>query len=175
MTWGPFMTFDYQAARLTMVESQVRTSDVTDLHVQDAMRLAARESLVPADKQGLITDLFEKITLYDLKADAATARKRPDGRYDVTLRLTAAKAYADGVGKEMPAPMNETVNIGLFDEKPDEKGFGPRDVITYEKRPLHSGTQSITFVTARAPKFAGVDPYIELIQRNTEANIVAVK
>ena len=47
------MTFDYQAARLTMVESQVRTSDVTDLHVQDALRVAPRESLLPADKQGM--------------------------------------------------------------------------------------------------------------------------
>ncbi len=45
------MTFDYKAARLTMVESQVRTSDVTDLHVQDAMRLAARESLCAAGKK----------------------------------------------------------------------------------------------------------------------------
>ena len=47
------MTFDYQAARLTMVESQVRTSDVTDLHVQDAMRVVPRESVCPADKRGL--------------------------------------------------------------------------------------------------------------------------
>lgn len=47
------MTFDYQAARLTMVESQVRTSDVTDLPVQDAMRLAPRETLCPAGKGGL--------------------------------------------------------------------------------------------------------------------------
>lgn len=45
------MTFDYQAARLTMVESQVRTSDVTDLHVQDAMRVAPRETLCPPDKK----------------------------------------------------------------------------------------------------------------------------
>ena len=45
------MTFDYQAARLTMVESQVRTSDVTDLHVQDAMRVAPREDLCPAGKK----------------------------------------------------------------------------------------------------------------------------
>src|ERR1700748_3634674 len=45
------MTFDYQAARLTMVESQVRTSDVTDLNVQDAMRIAAREALCPAGKK----------------------------------------------------------------------------------------------------------------------------
>src|ERR1700761_3025683 len=47
------MTFDYQAARLTMVESQVRTSDVTDLHVQDAMRIAPREDLCPADKRAI--------------------------------------------------------------------------------------------------------------------------
>ena len=45
------MTFDYQAARLTMVESQVRTSDVTNLHVQDAMRIAPREALCPAGKK----------------------------------------------------------------------------------------------------------------------------
>ena len=44
------MSFDFEAARLTMVESQVRTSDVTDLRVQDAMRLAPRESLCPPDK-----------------------------------------------------------------------------------------------------------------------------
>src|SRR3954462_5679882 len=48
---GPFMTFDYQATRLTMVESQVRTSDVTDLCVQDAMRLAPRADLCPPGKK----------------------------------------------------------------------------------------------------------------------------
>ena len=47
------MTFDFQAARLTMVESQVRTSDVTDYLVQDAMRVAARETLVPAAKMAV--------------------------------------------------------------------------------------------------------------------------
>ncbi len=47
------MTFDYKAARLTMVESQVRTADVTDLHVQDAMRIAPRETLCPADKTAI--------------------------------------------------------------------------------------------------------------------------
>jgi protein-L-isoaspartate(D-aspartate) O-methyltransferase len=45
------MTFDYQAARLTMVESQVRTSDVTDLCVQDAMRVVPREALCPPGKK----------------------------------------------------------------------------------------------------------------------------
>jgi protein-L-isoaspartate(D-aspartate) O-methyltransferase len=45
-----FMTFDFRAARLTMVESQVRTADVTDLAITDAMRTVARESLCPPPK-----------------------------------------------------------------------------------------------------------------------------
>lgn len=47
------MTFNFEAARLTMVESQVRTSDVTDHLVQDAMRIAPRETLCPPSKRAV--------------------------------------------------------------------------------------------------------------------------
>lgn len=41
------MTFDFAAARQTMVESQVRVNDVTDLTIQTAMRQVARERHCP--------------------------------------------------------------------------------------------------------------------------------
>jgi protein-L-isoaspartate(D-aspartate) O-methyltransferase len=41
---------DLAAARLNMVESQVRTSDVTDVRIQDAMREIPRERFMPAGK-----------------------------------------------------------------------------------------------------------------------------
>ncbi|MDO9223989.1 MAG: protein-L-isoaspartate O-methyltransferase [Caulobacter sp.] len=44
------MSADFAAARLNMVESQVRPSDVTDLALVDAIRAVARETLLPADK-----------------------------------------------------------------------------------------------------------------------------
>ncbi len=44
------MSSDFAAARLNMVESQIRTADVTDLPLQDALRLVPRETLVPAGK-----------------------------------------------------------------------------------------------------------------------------
>ena len=44
------MASDFAAARLNMVESQVRTNDVTDVRLHDAMRAIPRESLVPADR-----------------------------------------------------------------------------------------------------------------------------
>ena len=44
------MTFDFAVARQTMVDSQVRVNDVTDLAIQSAMRRAPRESVCPMDK-----------------------------------------------------------------------------------------------------------------------------
>jgi len=41
---------DLAAARLNMVESQVRTNDVTDVRIQDAMRELPREDFTPAAK-----------------------------------------------------------------------------------------------------------------------------
>jgi protein-L-isoaspartate(D-aspartate) O-methyltransferase len=44
------MSADLAAARASMVESQVRTQDVTDLTLVDAIRATAREALVPSGK-----------------------------------------------------------------------------------------------------------------------------
>lgn len=43
------MSADFAAQRATMVESQVRVADVTDYAIQDAMRLVARERVLPAE------------------------------------------------------------------------------------------------------------------------------
>lgn len=44
---------DYAAARVNMVESQVRTNDVTDVRVQDVLRSVPRERFVPTAKRGI--------------------------------------------------------------------------------------------------------------------------
>jgi aminopeptidase N len=136
--------------------------------------MAAIRAEAPADKQVLITDLFEKITLYDLKTKTATVKKRPDGRFDVTLTVEARKMYADGKGKETTAPLNEAMDIGLFTAEPGTKGFKADNVLVYERRPIRSGVQTLTFTVAKAPKFAGVDPYNTVIDRNGDDNTVKV-
>jgi aminopeptidase N len=128
----------------------------------------------PADKQQLITDLFEKITLYDIKAVKAVAVQCPDGRYNLTLTLDAKKFYADGQGRETEAPMNETVDIGAFDLEPGQGAFTSKNVVAFQKTPIHSGTQTVTMVVSRLPKFAGVDPYNTMIDRNSEQNVTKV-
>jgi hypothetical protein len=126
----------------------------------------------PADKQQLITDLFEKITIYDLKARSMTVKRRPDGRYDVALTVSGQKFYANGRGKQAEAPLNETMDIGLFTAKPGVGTFDARDVVMMTKLPVRSGYQTLRFVTTRRPSFGGVDPYNTIIDRNSDDNIV---
>lgn len=47
------MTNDFGSARENMVQNQVRTNDVTDLDVQDAMRAVARERFCPPGREFL--------------------------------------------------------------------------------------------------------------------------
>ena len=143
---------------------------------QDLVDALREEAGSNAQAQELITDLFEKITLYDLKTKSASARKRADGRYDLTLNVDAKKIYADSKGKETEAPLSyEVFDIGAFDAKPEDKGFGAKDVIYFHGRPLISGTQTLTVIVDRLPKYAGLDPYNKRIDRNSDDNDVKVE
>jgi hypothetical protein len=141
----------------------------TSRELVDLFRAQARP-----DQQQLITDLFEKITLYDIKARSAKIARRADGKYDVTVTYEAHKTHADGQGRETRAPLDEVVEIGLFTLSPAQDRFAARDVVQVERRRVSEGRHSLTLVTDRPPTVAGIDPYSKLIDRNTDDNIVPV-
>lgn len=123
----------------------------------------------------LITDLFEKITLLDLKAEKARVTHRPDGKWEVAIDVQARKLYADGKGAETEAPLDEPVEIGVFTAEPGRDGFGADKVLLLERRPLKSGRQTLVAVVDREPVYAGIDPYNKRIDRNSEDNLVKVE
>lgn len=133
-----------------------------------------REEAKTPEQQALITDLFERITLFDLKVDRPTAVRRPDGRWDVTVPVEARKTYADGRGNERRAPLNEPMEIGLFTAEPGSGTFERRNVLLMELRPMRTGRQVLRFVTDRRPTHAGVDPYNFYIDRNSGDNVGSV-
>jgi aminopeptidase N len=124
---------------------------------------------------GLITDLLEKITLFDVKVTSAQASKRADGRYEVKIDVEARKLYADGTGKETEAPLDEPFEVGVFTVEPGKSGFNAASVLRFERQPLKSGRQTLTAVVDSEPKFAGVDPYNKRINRNSDENVSRVE
>lgn len=121
------------------------------------------------DQQALITDLFEKIVFYDNRVESVTAKKRADGKYDVTLDLHAAKRYADGTGKETAAALDDWIEVGVFargasGEEADEKA------LYLQRHRITSASPKLTVVVDALPYEAGFDPYNKLIDRVSSDN-----
>ena len=133
-----------------------------------------RQEAKTPEQQQLITDLFEKITLYDLKLTDATTVRDGDG-WTTTLTIGAAKAYASGKGTDTPARLDEAIEIGLFTGRPGIGPFSSKDVIVMQRSQLHDGSQRLVLHSRAKPTFAGVDPYNYYIDRNSDDNVRPVK
>jgi ABC-2 type transport system permease protein len=124
----------------------------------------------PAHQQ-LVTDLFEKITLYDVKVTDVKSKRRTDGRWDVTLEVEAHKLHADGKGKETEAPLDEVFDVGAFTVEPGREGYDKSSVLAVKRMRVHSGQQTLSLVTDKEPNYAGVDPFNKWIDRNSDDNV----
>jgi ABC-type transport system involved in multi-copper enzyme maturation permease subunit len=136
----------------------------------DGMRALARNP----EEAALVRDTLERITLYDFKAVHAQSRQLPGGQWQTVLTLRAAKAYADGKGRETPARLDQTVDIGLFSERPGKAAFGAANVLLRQRQRVTDGEQTLTLITRAKPAYAGIDPYNTFIDRNSDDNIVGV-
>jgi len=140
----------------------------------DLIALLREEAKSPED-QALITDLFERITLYDLKVGEPSAARRADGRWDVAVPIEARKFHADGRGEEKEAPLAEPIEIGLFAAPPGAARFSSKDAILVERHRVRSGRQVFRFVADRRPTDAAIDPDNLYIDRNVGDNVAPVK
>ena len=128
--------------------------------------LAEFRRVTPAAQHPLIVDLFETITLYDVRAVSASSKKLADGRFSVDVLVTAKKVRADGAGNETEVPFDGMADIGALD--------AAGNVLGIEKRVLKSGENRFTLTLAKDPAKAGIDPLGKLIDRDANDNVVAV-
>ena len=132
-----------------------------------------KEAKTPED-QALITDLFEKITIYDFKAKEAVTQQLPDLTYRTRITIEAGKFTADGKGNETPAKLAEAIEVGVFTERPGSGAFAKANVLSMKRYPIRAGKQVVEIVTKGKPSFAGIDPYNFYIDRDADDNLVPV-
>jgi ABC-2 type transport system permease protein len=113
------------------------------------------------EQQVLITDLFEKISFYDNRVEEAVAKKRSDGKYDVTLSLHADKIYSDGKGKETAGKLDDWIEVGVFAGEDDKD----QKVLYLKRHHITSKNPKLTLVVDQLPTQAGFDPSNKLIDR----------
>jgi ABC-2 type transport system permease protein len=147
----------------------------TSLQLVRELRAATPDSL-----RYLITDLFETITLYELRTDSAVVTDAPGqpGRFQVDLWVNARKQRADSGGRTMDIGMRDWMDVGVFAEvKGDSaKRYDRIGMPLYlRKHPVDSGAQRFSVTVDRKPTRAGIDPLHKLVDRFIMNNTVKIK
>jgi ABC-type transport system involved in multi-copper enzyme maturation permease subunit len=109
----------------------------------------------------LVDQWMRQIVLYDLRLDSIRTQHRPDGRWDVHLRIDAAKHRGDDTALTLEEPIEIAVE-------------GESGVLDSRKHSLKSGMNEIALIVAARPVGATVDPWITRIDRNPGDNTKAV-
>lgn len=134
--------------------------------------MAAWRSVLPVEQHGYLVDWFESITLYSVRCEDARLERTADGKYKVTIDVLAEKTKSDELGKELPVPMTEPVDIGVLGAK--------GRVLLMERHTIPvgadgNGKATFTLTVDEKPERAGIDPLHKLIDRVPDDNTRPVK
>ena len=124
---------------------------------------AELRAVTPDSLRPLLSDLFEHITIWDVKTDSVKAESIEGGAYRVTLFVEASKARADSIGNQTRVAMDDLVEIGVFAGEPVKQS--PGEAIYLKQHRIRSGQQAIVVTVPGKPARAGIDPYRKLMEK----------
>lgn len=124
-------------------------------------------AVAPDSLKYLITDSFDKMVFYDNKIVTATTSKLNTGKYLTKITVDCKKLSADGLGKETTSKLNDYLEVGLLD-----KNGNP----LYLKLHKFTGNKAaLEIQTDSQPVKAGIDPFVKLIDKNSDDNLMDIK
>ena len=119
----------------------------------------------------LIDDLFNQITLYEMRAEEVSSEELDNGKFKITFKTSAKKFSADGDGRETEQPLDESVEIAMFSNDPNKFGLENR-IIYKHQHVVVSGDNSFEIIVDEKPAYIGIDPFVRFIDRDTGNNIL---
>ena len=146
-------------------------------------------AVTPDSLQYLITDMFEKITLYDNKVDEANYTELPDGKYAVNVKAFVSKYHSQKKGKKqfvskqgdsiaytpegeedaiVSLPLSDYIELGIFGEEDEETG--DENVLYLQKIKVSDINNNFDVIVDQKPVEAGIDPFNKLIDRRGSDN-----
>lgn len=139
----------------------------TSTHLINEFRAVAGEQY-----QQLITDLFERITIFDLRVAEAEAEQLENGNWKVSMDVSSAQFEANGEGEETSVDMAIELDIAVFPESGDELGeYDLPEPIHIERRVINDGDLHLEFELSKKPVRVGIDPYNKMVDKNPNDNI----
>jgi hypothetical protein len=130
------------------------------------------QAVTPDSLQGLLSDLIERNTFWELQATGASVQQSASSEWQVTLDVAARKVVVDTAGAETVMPMDDLIEIGVY--APAEDHESPGRPLYLAMHRIRTGSQTITITVRERPRRAGIDPRHLLIDMRPSDNLVDV-
>lgn len=130
------------------------------------------QAVTPDSLDYLLHDLFATNTFWELKTESVIASEISPGKWKVKLDVKARKFTVDKKGVETDVPMNDWIQIAVYDELANTK----RDKNLYLKQHrIRSGMQRLEIEVTGKPALAGIDPNSLLMDLKKYDNLSEVQ
>ncbi len=137
-------------------------------YVTSLSAVRAFRQVTPDTLQYLITDMFEKITLFSNRVTDATYKKTTAG-YEVSFNTSSEKFRSDSLGKETLIPIADYIDIGVFAKPKNDKSLGK--ALVNQRLRINKKLNTYKFTTKEKPYQVGIDPQYYLIDRIPDDNL----
>jgi len=127
----------------------------------------------PEEYQSVITDMLERIVLFDMRVSDSQVTELADGQYQVTIDVSAHKFEATGGGEESEITIRDWVDVGVFGA--EDAVTGVPEILYLQKHLIDSNQQQITVTVSSPPETVGIDPLNKLIDRIPSDNVSSVQ
>ncbi len=128
-------------------------------------------AVTPDSMQYVISDLFEKMILFDNKITAGSYEQLVNNQYKVNLKLAANKYEINSLGTETSIDINDWIEIGVYAQDTTET-----DQLVYtQKHKITSQITDIEILVNQAPSKVGISPFDILIDKNSEDDLIKIE
>lgn len=124
--------------------------------------IASIRQSTPDSMKYLLSDMFEKIVLYDNKLTSADYSKNTGGGFKVNATVQSTKYEDDSTGNEKAVASNDYIEVGVYDK--DSK------CLSLQKYKMAKGVNKIALTVNKEPYKVVVDPAHLLIDKKLDDN-----
>ncbi|NMM49924.1 M1 family aminopeptidase [Marinigracilibium pacificum] len=129
--------------------------------------------VTPSEYHSLIDDWFKKTIRYDLSIKSSDVNKLSDGRYEVTIDVSAHRYETLDTGEEKKIKISEPIPVGLFTKHPSLVS-NDQDILYFESETIIEGEQKMKIIVNDRPEFISIDPYGARSDKNMFDNLIKV-
>ena len=126
------------------------------------------EEVTPDSLNYLLNDLFKKNMYWRLKTEKLAVAQTKTGQWQVTMKVQAQKLVIDQMGNEHDVPMNDWLEVGLYEKESDKPLY-------LQMHRIRSGKQTINVTVPRKPERGGIDPNSLMIDLRLDDNMIQLE